>query len=283
MKLFRLNLLLLLSLIIIGSSCKKAGDGDGPAEASEHLDVAYGPHELNKMDVYLPADRGDTTNVIFLLHGGGWYEGDKADLTERAKYFRGKGFAVVNLNYRLAGTAGGHVHPAQQNDIAAAVNFVSAKYFEWKISKDRYAIAGISAGAHLALLYTYAYNTNDKIKAVVSLAGPTNFVNPGGISTGAAAVPVFLGVDLNNASLSTYIQASPLARANTLSKPTLLIHGTADGVVAVEHSRQLHEKLTNLGVPNTYEEVGTGHEVFSDANTQDLLDKIEAFLKEYVK
>ncbi len=43
------------------------------------MNIAYGDDSLQKMDVYLPANRRDSTKVLFLIHGGAWTGGDKID------------------------------------------------------------------------------------------------------------------------------------------------------------------------------------------------------------
>ena len=271
--------------MISATSCEKSDVKDRPLEAAEEIDVAYGLHEQNELDVYLPAGRSDTTKVIILLHGGGWIEGDKDSLSEYALHFRDRGFAVVNMNYRLAVAPDSNAHPTQEQDIAAAVDFVTSKAIDWNISKDKFAMVGVSAGAHLALLYTYIYNTNGKIKTVISLAGPTNLTDAEGVEPAqAAAVRTLMGVDFNEVNLPQYIQASPLARVNSLSKPTLIIHGKNDETVPIKQSRDLHAKLTQLNVINELIEVpGVGHDIFNDSNREELLEAIEVWFRENIK
>jgi acetyl esterase/lipase len=76
--------LLLLSLLFLVIACKKESD-DTNAEQS-YMDVAYGTHSLQKMDIYLPANSDTTaTKLMILIHGGAWIEGDKADFTASIK------------------------------------------------------------------------------------------------------------------------------------------------------------------------------------------------------
>lgn len=240
MKTQNLKALIVLGLVLSFTACKKNDSVPEALKAEDRIDVSYGEHEQNSMDVYLPAGRTDTTKVIILLHGGGWSKGDKDSLTQYAMHFRDSGFAVVNMNYRLAGTPEGNIHPAQQHDITTAINFISSKAIDWHISKDKFGLAGVSAGAHLALLYTYAYNTHGKIRTVVSLAGPTNFTETQGTGPSqAAAVQIFIGSDFST-NLEKYIEASPLARASSLSKPTLIFHGSLDRTVPLKQSQDLH-------------------------------------------
>ncbi len=280
---FKVYLPLVIALFVFGlASCKKNKDPE-PVKEEVFLDTAYGSDEENKMDVYLPLQRSDTTKVVFLLHGGSWADGDKDDLTELAVYLKDKGFAVINMNYRLTSTDPANIHPAQQNDIKAAVNFVASNAFKWHISSDRYGMLGVSAGAQLALLYTYAYNTNNKIKTVASLSGPTNFTDLRGIGfPQAAAVAALLGASFE-ANPSLYLDASPLAKVNSLSKPTLIIHGNFDSVVPAHQATDLYAKLNLFNVKSDLVLYNTGHDLYDDTNKQEILDKITSWFSGNIK
>jgi acetyl esterase/lipase len=75
------KLFIFTSLILLLASCKKTDSGSGITIAAKTmLDVAYGTDPLQKMDIYLPANRSVTsTKVIVLIHGGAWTSGDKVD------------------------------------------------------------------------------------------------------------------------------------------------------------------------------------------------------------
>ena len=50
-------------------------------------------------------------------------------------------------------------------------------------------------------------------------------------------------------------QASPLHHLTKDAPPTLTFHGTIDELVPVSQADALHEKLTELGVPNYYDRI----------------------------
>jgi acetyl esterase/lipase len=71
-----LQYLLLISVVII-ISCKKSNttnnDNLNTATAQTTLNVSYGADPLQKMDVYLPANRTTaSTKTMILIHGGAW-------------------------------------------------------------------------------------------------------------------------------------------------------------------------------------------------------------------
>ncbi|GAC1427104.1 MAG: hypothetical protein NVSMB7_03870 [Chitinophagaceae bacterium] len=69
------------------------------------MDISYGTDARQKMDIYLPANRSATaTKLIFLIHGGGWNEGDKADFNAYVVVLQQNlpDYTIININYRLA-------------------------------------------------------------------------------------------------------------------------------------------------------------------------------------
>lgn len=137
-------------------------DGDGrisraelglpAAEAAAALrvvkDVAYGDHAQQTLDHYRPADIRQAPVMIY-IHGGGWRVGDKKAVGSKAEFFCRKGWAFVSVNYRLL-PAG--QHPANVNDVAAAISWVHDHAAELGIDDRLLFVMGHSAGAHLASL-----------------------------------------------------------------------------------------------------------------------------------
>ena len=165
------------------SSCKK-DDGTGAIEKQDILNQSYGASAQQNFDVYLPANRNSDTKVILFLHGGGFIAGDKNEFTTICKELSKKGFAVVNANYRLVDTTGLLATPPlhrpsaitindQLADVKLLIDLIQTKATDWKVSSDKIATAGHSAGATLALLA--AYNNKEKVKATANWAGVTDF------------------------------------------------------------------------------------------------------------
>jgi len=275
MRNFLLTTALLATLI---SSCKK--DDENGNGASTMLNVSYGSNTQQKMDVYLPAGRSEsTTKVIIMIHGGGWSTGDKADFNEYVDSLKRREpmYAIFNINYRLANPP--DIFPAQELDVKAAVEFIYSKRSEYKIS-DKFVLIGASAGGHLALLQGYKYSTPVKPKAIVDFFGPTDLVemytNPP-----TQLVPLLLNA-VTGATPTTnntlYMQSSPINFVNGQSPPTIILHGGADIVVSVSQSVLLNNKLTISGVTHQYVFYPTEGHGWVGANLTDSFNKIEAFL-----
>lgn len=103
-----------------------------------------GDHEL-KLDLYLPD--GPPAGLIVWVHGGAWRAGSRkgCDL----KGLTARGWAVASVDYRLSTEAR---FPAQIHDIKAAIRFLRARAGEYGYPAGRFAVAGSSAGGHLAAL-----------------------------------------------------------------------------------------------------------------------------------
>jgi len=110
--------------------------------------IAYGHHTRHKMDVYLPKNSKNAP-VIFMVHGGAWFMGDKAGhgvVENKVKHWVSKGFILISVNYRLLPEAG----PLKQvKDVAKALAFAQKKVARWGGNSSKFILMGHSAGAHL--------------------------------------------------------------------------------------------------------------------------------------
>jgi acetyl esterase/lipase len=123
-------------------------------EPPTYADVAYGSDPKQRFDVYCPAGKGPFP-VLFWVHGGGWFTGDKIpDTTEPESYLKA-GVAVVSINYRLIGNAVAEkILPpvtAVLGDARRALQYCRLHAAEWRLDPDKIVVAGGSAGAASAL------------------------------------------------------------------------------------------------------------------------------------
>lgn len=285
-----MKIILLLAMMsnMISASCKQ---GDlahvrSLLPAATYLNVAYGPDARQVMDVYLPAGRTSAfTKVMFLLHGGSWSGGDKSSFTGYVDSLKKRlpDYAFVNVNYRLASFAANQF-PAQENDVKAAVSFVTGKSAAYAVSKE-IVLLGASAGAHLALLQAYKYTDPVKVKAVVSFFGPSDItdmyehpIHP--------QVPLLLQILMGGtpeSNAASYRQSSPVNYITDQSCPTLLFQGGKDMLVNPRQSKALKDKLEDAGVVNElvlYPDEGHG---WTGATLSGSFDKISDFLQNHVQ
>lgn len=278
----------MLAVIIIAgaSSCSKSGDAGGNTvniAEKTMLNVAYGTDPLQKMDIYLPANRQpDSTRVLVLIHGGGWTTGDKNDWASAIDTLKKRlpNYAIFNINYRLASLPANNLFPTQETDVKAAVDFIYGNRADYVVS-DKFVLLGASAGGHLSLLEAYKHHTPVNIKAVVDFFGPTDMAdmynNPGAYSPLAIAA-LLSGTPVSNPSM--YQQSSPLTYVNSSSCPTIILQGGLDPLVNhVTQSEALRDKLTYFNIVNQYVYYPLGdHGNWDAATYTDAYNKIQVFL-----
>jgi len=250
-------------------------------EAYEALDVSYGSDSNQVFDIYLPEGRTENTKVLFLVHGGSWVGGDKEDMNGVRDYVlqNHPSLGIVNMNYTLAGANLPPI-PMQTNDISAVVNYITSNKTSLIISDD-IGFIGLSAGAHLSLLWSYANDTNNQVDMVCSIVGPANFTDPAYYNS---ANPVFQSMYIlfGNPSIPFLESASPYHTATATSPPTLLFYGGQDPLVPNSQGIDLDSQLTNLGVPHEftfYEEEGHG---WYGQNLTDTFNKISNYINQYL-
>ncbi|MDP6907880.1 MAG: alpha/beta hydrolase [Flavobacteriales bacterium] len=219
-----------------------------PEGTEIHHNQSYGPHNRNKLDVYLPEQRDTTTEMVVLIHGGAWVTGDKgtADLMRKRNAFLDAGYAVASMNYRFAN---GDYHN-QMEDVGNALELIRSEATGWLINRDRFALYGISAGGHLALLYGHAFDQNGVIKTVVSNVGPTNFTSTLFHSYAANynlmwTLEQLLGETYETDS-ALWAEASPLFNASDC--PSFFIYGGQDDLVPKEQGIAMFDTLIANGV-----------------------------------
>jgi acetyl esterase/lipase len=236
--------------------------------ADAHLDVEYGNHEFQRLDVYTPDSPGPHPTIVW-LHPGGWIAGDKAasmpvwEWTER-------GYAVVSINYRYA------IHPHtvadSVDDALAAVQHVLDRSGEWDLDASRVGVYGFSAGGHLAAMI--AHEQLD-VAAVAIAGAPTDFtalLDPDvrffDGRTGAAVVAAardLLGCQERiDTCHGLAVSASP-AQLSGDSVDFLIVHGALDHIVDVDQAYRLHHHLVASGhTPELVIVEDGGHEPLVD-------------------
>lgn len=238
-----LIIILVLSLLTLGCDLY---DSVEPEEALgksiyEARNLSYGDHAEQKMDVYLPKT-SEPSPVMFIVHGGGWHWGNKSDI-DYYEQFRSKGFAVVNINYRLGDIS--YTLKEKIDDIQSAIDFMYKYKEQWNISDDL-SLRGSSAGAHMVLLYGFNQGLNH-IDRIISYSGPTDLTNPFYESNGLFKSIKAL-FNSKNPSEEDLKKASPIYTIpDQVGPPVIFIHGNSDRTVDFNDSKRLYTKLINAG------------------------------------
>jgi acetyl esterase/lipase len=124
------------------------GGGGGAAIQPTHADVAYGPHERNKLDLYLAESKTPTPLVLF-IHGGGFRGGDKSSVSAgEIRSFHREGWSVAAINYRFTNVVPA---PGQYLDCGRALQFLRHHAQKYNLNPKLVASTGGSAGAGTSL------------------------------------------------------------------------------------------------------------------------------------
>jgi acetyl esterase/lipase len=254
-------LLILLSLALIMPSCSE--EEIPAAKELKYTNLSYGSDAQQKYDIYLPEGRNHDTKLLIFVHGGGWSAGDKADFTAILATLEDNGFAIANINYRLANVLGGIIHPTPANDVRLAVDHLISKANEYKISSDNIILAGHSAGGHLALYTSLVLNSDQAIKGAISLAGPTDLEDDYYQSIPELSLLLWNYVGLlitDNPAL--YAEASPVNHVTAASVPLLLQYGELDVTVPFSNGLSMQDACIAAGAEHTFVNYPTyGHEL----------------------
>ena len=112
------------------------------------MDIAYGAHELQKFDLYLPEKEKFPLFVYF--HGGGLEKGDKAREAKIAKSLCALGIGMISANYRMFPEA---KYPDFILDAATvtAWAFANGKAY----GAENIYVGGSSAGGYLSMMLCF--------------------------------------------------------------------------------------------------------------------------------
>src|SRR6185369_3467169 len=122
--------------------------GGGEGLKPTHADVAYGPHERNKIDLYLAESKTPTPLVLY-IHGGGFRGGDKSSVSAgEVRAFHREGWSVAAINYRFTNLLPA---PGQYLDCGRALQFLRHNAAKYNLDPRLVASTGGSAGAGTSL------------------------------------------------------------------------------------------------------------------------------------
>ena len=241
--------------------------------------VSYGPDREQVMDLYLPVGYGQGTKTFILLHGGGWSGGSRSGVDYIVPVLQAQfpDYAVVNMDYRLA-SFDRPAFPMQVQDIERVLQFIGAAYG----LNGPCAFIGVSAGAHLALLYGYRHDAPHRVKAICSIVGPADFTDPFYAHHPYyqyAAMYLLGNAKKDHAAISGI---SPAQHAGPQSPPTILFYGGKDPLVPISQAQRLKAKLDKHGVTNEYHAFPNGgHGGWSIADMNHLRENLLRFMQQH--
>jgi acetyl esterase/lipase len=199
-------------------------------------------------DLYLPKKRG-LRPVVLMIHGGGWANRSRDDMSGISHKLMQQGYAVLNVNYRFAPR---YTYPAQLHDLQQALEWISENANRYRLDLERVNTWGYSSGAHLAALIAsieqdrHSSTTNyqlPRIRSVVAGGIPSDLRK----YTGSPIVMRFMGGD-NDEMPERYAEASPAFHVSSDDPPVFLYHGKLDFLVTEDQAVDYYETLRAAGV-----------------------------------
>ena len=243
-----------------------------------------------RLDLYQPLAPGRYPAVV-AIYGGSWMRGSPAESEAMGRFLAARGYVVAALDYRHAPE---YRFPAQVEDVAAGLAFVRSQAEDFEIERDRMALLGWSAGAHLAMLN--GFQLEEPVQSLVDYYGPVDLFN------GYYDIPQPDPVDVRQVLRAfiggtpdelpdAYRAASPLnvvkaAKPDSLPT-TLLIYGGRDHLVEARFGRSLYEALVESGNRAVWVKIPWAEhafdKVFSGVSNQMALHFVERFLAQTLK
>ncbi len=252
-----------------------------------------------KLDVYQPRGATAPTPTLIYMHGGGWTNGSKESSALTFLPYLEMGWAVVNVEYRLADNA--HA-PAAVEDCRCALRWVYQNAAEYNFDLGAIVATGNSAGGHLALTTgllpasagldrqcpgdrrrawsTGTTSTEElKVAAIINWYGISDVYDLAHREPGISGnfTEAWLGSSPDRDAIAKRV--SPITYVRPGIPPILTIHGLDDPIVPPDQASRLHTALDTAGVPNRLVTVpGGGHGGFSDPEMLRIYTAIREFL-----
>ena len=111
------------------------------------LNLPYGPHKDDRLDIYRPTTHGALAPVMVFLHGGDWRALSKEDAGFAAPAFVASGAMFVALDFSAVPAS---TLPAMGAQVARALAWLHANVASYGGNPARLHLSGHSSGANLA-------------------------------------------------------------------------------------------------------------------------------------
>lgn len=112
-------------------------------------DIAYGEHDMQKLDLWLPD--GEEFDLYVHLHGGGIVNGSRKTYESFPEYLTKRGIGLCSVEYRMYPDA---KYPDFIRDAAAATAFIKEHIGEYGRC-GRIFLGGSSAGGYISMMLCF--------------------------------------------------------------------------------------------------------------------------------
>ena len=263
MEFVRMSVRKTIGICVVAVVGQTAAQADEPVASNVKRDLVFAEVDGQKLklDLYLPETRTPAPLVVW-IHGGGWRAGSrkKVPFQQITKH----GFALASISYRFSNIA---TFPAQIHDCKAAVRWLRANSERFGYNADWIAVAGSSAGGHLALLMGTSGGVeqmegcvgnhseqSSAVQAVIDYFGPSDFVLRGktqperAYTNKSGSFALLGGVEGQTLDVHTEAFASPATYVSADDPPLLIFHGKVDSTVLLDQSQHIAKLYTGAGL-----------------------------------
>ena len=208
-----------------------------------------------RLYAYGRADVAERRPGVVFIHGGGWANLHPFLHIRHANHLAARGYVTATISYRLLPEATLYDCLA---DAKCALRWMRANATELGLDPDRLAVAGGSAGGHLAAMAATTpgrfegagghERSSSAVQAAVLWYPVTDLRVPGATHPGFAANCARLG-----GSDDGIRELSPLSHVSAATPPILTMTGDQDELTSVQMVREFHQRLDAAGVENRLE------------------------------
>jgi dipeptidyl aminopeptidase/acylaminoacyl peptidase len=249
--------------------------------------ISYQARDGLNIEGYLTTPKNASQNklpAIILPHGGPMAR-DYKGFDYWAELFANRGYVVFQPNFRGSSGYGYDFEmaaiegwgKAMQDDLEDAAKWLQQHA---NVDASKMCIAGASYGGYAALMA--AVKHGETFQCAASFAGVSDIeliVSKARYFTNKEIVRKQFGED------SDQLEAvSPVNFAKNINIPILLIHGTDDKIVPVEHSRDMADELQDYDKDVKYLEIeGANHHLSVQKHRIDTLEAMVTFFNKHLK
>lgn len=278
--------LLLIAVFAPANAQEESAARDSQPPYTQQMNVVFADTDDGVgliMDIFTPTGPKNGLGVIDVISGSWSSARGRLNDHKQARMFDiicGRGYTVFAIR---PGSITKFTAQEMLSNLKTGIRWVKAHAKEYGIDPDRLAIAGASAGGHLASLAVTTAEDGDpkakdelkrydtRLKAAVIFFPPTDFLQWGDLKVKEGQTsPVMLvvgklvgtgGRKRSPEELNRQLEKISPARLVTGKEcPCLLIHGDADPLVPLQQSQTFLEALRKAGVPaELIVKAGGGH------------------------
>ena len=254
---------------------------------------------LSSHKYYDPSNEVKGLPCVVYIQGSAWMKQSIYDRVAQMGQFASRGYVVAMVEYTHSGLA---AFPAPLQDVKAAIRYMRKNAQQYGVDADNIFVWGDSSGGHLSLMAGLTKDVeafepevyggvSDAVNACVAYYPVTDIRaihgDPCSASTGLADSPegMLMGRRDVESCPEESDAASPITYviADRAIPPVMLAVGTRDHIVPFSQSESMAKRLEQEGKTYQYYVLNGADHGSWEFWTEQMLDKVDAFLKSNLK